>query len=95
MFNLPKKYRTRPAKSGGLEPFIIKDENLRYHMDAVSGMERPIVMAEIAIIVSPGHGPGENDSIRDGECAPQREFKRVYASLSDWIEAGNPDPRDK
>ena len=87
----PKNAKTRPTDARGESARIISDENVRYH-DAAYGLKRPVVMAEMPVVTG-GHNPGEHDGIRDGYAAPNTSWLRVYASLEDWLAAGNEDPR--
>lgn len=89
--NMPKNCRTRPSKTGSSIPILLGAENLWRH-EAAAGLKTPVVMCDGSYVVG-GHDAGDHDGLRDGYSPGVRKFFRVYASLEDWLAAGNPDPR--
>lgn len=90
--NIPKIYGTQNTDS--LErPTVLADEYVRYHLGAY-GLTRPIVYWSIGLNGTECYDAGTHDGMRDGAFSgrPATVFRRYYASLADYLAAGNPCP---
>lgn len=90
--NLPVVYGTQTTDS--LErPTVLADQYVRYH-PAAYGLDKPIVYWSDGLNGSAGYDAGTHDGMRDGAFSgrPATVFRRYYASLADYLAAGNPCP---